>query len=1413
MAAFVPDSDPTSLAQRWKRWSDRLDNLIIALNITDPTRKKALLLHLAGEQVYDIYQGLIVAEVAADADPAVDNVYINAKKALDNHFNPKRNSEFEIYTFRKAEQQQDESIDSYHVRLRSLAKYCEFTNIDAEIKSHIIQTCMSTRLRRRALSEPALTLQQLLDMARSMEVAERQTKAIEGASKEAGLGETNIAAVQQSNNFGHQNKQSSFNAGRAIPSKSTCRNCGGPFPHQGGRTSCPSYGLRCARCFKFNHKAQYCLSSNNTNQPSAPVYQNRTPAPWQIQKPSRPLQRNRIRRVDTYEGDDNPDEISESEQTNQEYAYHVDAGQTSPTMSNKQPQVRVYVNKTPIKFIIDSGATVNVIDDVTLSAMKSPPTLRNARSKLYAYGAKSPMVVRGTFHALFESTGKITEGDVYVAQGRGGSLLSFKTASELGLIKLNVNTVRDQCSPITVDKLETEFPGLFDGIGKLKNHQIQLHIDPNVKPVAQQHRRVPFHLQKLVEDEIQNMLDQDIIEKADGPTPWMSPIVTPLKPNDPGKVRICTDMRQANKAILRERHVTPTMEDIIHDLNGAKWFSKLDLSHAFNQLELTPESRYITCFSTHVGLFRYKRLNFGLSCASEMFQETLSQVLTGITGVKNICDDIICYGNTQEQHDASLMAVIQRLHESGLTLNKSKCEFNKHELSFYGHIFGEFGVRVSPTKIDAVRKMSRPESVSSTRSLLGMCGFCSRFIPDYATLTEPLRKLTRKNQPFVWGQEQEKAFNDLRAILTEAITTAYFDPQKYSSVVVDASPVGIAAALMQMDENNEAHVITFVSRALTDVERRYSQTEREALACVWACERLHRYIYASQFDLITDHKALEFLYGNPKSKMPARIERWGLRLQPYQYTIRYKRGDQNIADYCSRHPVNVSQQSTELQKIAEEYICFMIDQTVPKAMTVEQIKQATRTDGTLQRLIKCIRSEDWREARINTDLKPFYHIRNELAITDAGDIVLRGTRIVVPKTLQLQAINLAHQGHQGIVRTKSLLRQKVWFVGIDKLAEDVISKCMACQATTQNQHSREPLAMSPLPAAEWTELSADFLGPLPTGEYLLVLLDEYSRFPVIEIVNSTSSLTVIPVLDRVFSLLGSPTQLKTDNGPPWNSLEMRKFAEYLGFKHRKVTPYWPLGNGECERFMRTVEKVLRTAKIEGKNWRQELFTFLRAYRNTPHPSTDKLPSQLLLHRNVKIRLPDISDNISASSDSEVRNKDRSAKSTMKDYADKRRNAIRSNVKVGDSVLVKTAKMNKLSSYYESEPYTVTDIKGSMITAARAGKYITRNVSFFKPWINKQPNPTNSRAPIEAEKVDEDDTLSDINLRPYVPFQQPLQPIVNPPVNQQQQIQPAANPATVAPIPLTPAAAGAAGGQQRPHRHKQLPARLKDFVIG
>ena len=220
-------------------------------------------------------------------------------------------------------------------------------------------------------------------------------------------------------------------------------------------------------------------------------------------------------------------------------------------------------------------------------------------------------------------------------------------------------------------------------------------------------------------------------------------------------------------------------------------------------------------------------------------------------------------------------------------------------------------------------------------------------------------------------------------------------------------------------------------------------------------------------------------------------------------------------------------------------------------------------------------------------------------------------------------IDIAHEGHMGVVKTQALIREKVWFPKISRSVEKKVKSCLACQVTTPG-NTREPLQMSELTKQPWTELSIDFgLASTGSNEYLLVLIDAHSRFTIAEVVRSTSSNAVIPCLDKIFSEYGIPEVLRSDNGPPFNSREFNEFAKHLGFTHRKVTPYWPRANGEVERFMRTVKKVIKAAVMENKVWKQEMYKFLRNYRATPHTSTKTPPATALFGRPMKTRLPQI----------------------------------------------------------------------------------------------------------------------------------------------------------------------------------------------
>ena len=215
------------------------------------------------------------------------------------------------------------------------------------------------------------------------------------------------------------------------------------------------------------------------------------------------------------------------------------------------------------------------------------------------------------------------------------------------------------------DQLKAQYPKVFTGVGKLKDFELKLHIDPNVLPVAQKLRQVPFALRDKVKAKIDELLEGDITERVEGPTTWASPVVVAPKPS--GKIRLCVDMRRANESIIRERLPIPTIDEVLEELNGSTVFSKRDLRHGFHQVELHTDSSDITIFVTHHGLFCYERLSFGVNAAPEKYQHIISQVKAGIEGVVNIADDLIVHGKTVVEHDQSLHKLLARLKEKDLT--------------------------------------------------------------------------------------------------------------------------------------------------------------------------------------------------------------------------------------------------------------------------------------------------------------------------------------------------------------------------------------------------------------------------------------------------------------------------------------------------------------------------------------------------------------------------------------------------------------------------------------------------------------------------------------------------------------------------------------------------------------------------
>jgi hypothetical protein len=381
-----------------------------------------------------------------------------------------------------------------------------------------------------------------------------------------------------------------------------------------------------------------------------------------------------------------------------------------------------------------------------------------------------------------------------------------------------------------------------------------------------------------------------------------------------------------------------------------------------------------------------------------------------------------------------------------------------------------------------------------------------------------------------WNADRHFEFDQIKkSILRTAL--AYFNQTWDTIIEVDASPIGTAAILRQVNPNDveERKIISCWSTRLKTTECNYSQVEKEALGAVLACERFRLYLIGKTFDIITDNKAVELIFKNPSSNPPPRIARWLLRMSDFRFRISHKPGTQNIADYMSRNPIGLAIQK-QASAAAENFIKMIQNNYGPRAIKVGELIESTKLDETSNKLKRAILTKI-----LTPELKQeFKRVFTDLSISGGG-LILMGKRIFIPENLRKRVMELAHEGHQGVTKTTNLLRNRVLFPRIDKSVKDLINTCTVCSMNTKT--NPEPLKMTDCDTQPWTKIAADFFGPLPDGSEILILKDTHSKMVLAEEVKSTSSQNVLPVIDSAISLMGIPAKIKTDNGPPFNGYE------------------------------------------------------------------------------------------------------------------------------------------------------------------------------------------------------------------------------------------------------------------------------------
>lgn len=1301
------DCDPLieALGPKWKAWVNRLEQYFKSIKLTDDTQQVNSLFFYAGEGVSTLHESL-KDEVVPNSETTD---YAKAKYRLNTYFDPKRNKIAERNTFLKAKQEENESIHQFASRLRLLSQHCEFENAaDEWIVSVVVLNCRSEKLRREYLAKADLKYAELVTMGRNHDNVEQQARQIEGKHeiKQESLYQMTsnkyTRSDQKNNNqTRNRNNQTSYR-NSSENSSSKCFKCGRKWPHD-KENPCPALGKKCYKCNGENHFKSMCRAeteSSQGNKQNSVKFKDKESVK-QISERSNYTREELLEQLDKFTGKD----------------YCFNTGDT--ISSQRYPEITLIIADTPIKIKIDTMSSVNVIDEPTFAKFNPKPKLKPRDKEVYPYQNPKPIQFLGEFLASVKVGNKHIRALFAVAKGSHGSLLGFPSARLLGVDPVQQILHGDSVCAIddgkeVLNQWKSKYPSVFsEKIGELKGVEVRLHINDSVRPVQAKPRNVPYYLRDAMDKDLQFKIDNGIIEQVENePTTWLNELVPRPKPN--GDVRVCIDMRMANRAITCEKYEMPNVDDILFKINGMKYFAKLDLNKAFEQVKLHKDSRYISRFRNARGIFQYCRLFFGLNSAPETFNNLIRKILEGIPNQVNATDDILMMGHTLDELHTAIDQVLSRLAEHGLTVNENKCEFDKTEITFFGMRINAKGVSLKEEKVRALLDAELPETREELISFLGLTVYASKWINRLAIISEPLRELSTKQGKLDWKSEHLTCFDQIKAAVVASI--GHFNMEWDTHIYTDAGPKGLAAWLVQENpsDQKDKNLIRCASRRCTPSECNLSQIEREGLGYVWALEKYDPYIIGNHVTVHVDCRAVELIFNNPLSKPPARFLSWALRTSHYNVTIVHQPGLGNIADFLSRHPSKALRE--DFKDPAEDFINMIVRYTMPLAVSKDEVLEKTLTDPCLSELSSMIKKGHF-DQDTNAKVRKFGKIFNELTVSNKGYIV-RDQRLVIPESMYIDVIKLAHEGHQGLRKTKELLRSKVWFPDMDSLAQTYYDQC-SCQFEN-SKTSITPITMSPRPKKPWEKVSLDFFGPFD-NVMLMVAMDDYSNFPLVEIVTSSYNAKVVTDrLESQFAIFGVPAEIRTDNGPPFQSKEFADFAKRMGFVHRKVTPLWPRANGVVESFMKNLGKVLRTAVIDGVPWKQRLREFLRVYRATPHSTTKVAPGDLFLRNANTSLLPSIRKFVPTAIDKLAKANSEKRKVVMKQDADKRLHTKEHTFKVGDLVIVKQPKIRKSTPKFNLSPYTVTSVHGNMIQAKNEIHDICRNSSFFAHYTRPDP---------------------------------------------------------------------------------------------
>lgn len=1138
-----------------------------------------------------------------------------------------RNQHVWRHQFHLKRQLANQSFDDYLCELRDIGSKCSFETgccghcLPARLLDQIVVGVEDDDLRVKLIEKAgALTLDNAIQLAQAMEASSKSVSSLRNDS-------SSVDAIRSKSTYRQQKiqtQQSAVTSGQRGDSKpgryqnnknkasTGCHFCGSETSHP--RKVCTASNKQCYNCDKIGHFATVCTAPPKTPESSKTVH-----------------------------------EVSIQGVGKRSREDMVSMSITSSTGKS------IVTSALP-----DTGAQIDAIPSVLYHKSFSSVPLQPSASAETATG--TAITCEGTFSATLDWRAgdhiqQPINTTIHILKDLKQPVISKATQVKLGMLSPEYPHTRTPRSTVaTMSAAPTEqtkqqdlavlkelFPKVFDGVCRpMKGKPCHLTVREGTVPVqARRPRPVSEPLLPATIKELQLQIDQKLLRRATEPTDWIHGMVVAMKKPPTGEpsaappgVRICVDFRELNKCLARKEFPNATPHQAVRSIpKGMRYFTVIDAFKGYHQVALDEESSKLTTFASPLGLLQYTRLPMGIRDAGDDYGERIDPIFSSIPNTRRVMEDILAFSETYEEHKVLVRKLFEAAAEHQVSIGAKKLQFAQESVKYAGYEVSGEGFSPDPELTRAIREFPVPTSTTDVRSFNGLCQQVGNFSTEVSQCLDPLSPLLKKNCRFEWSPVYDAAFNKARELLSKVPHLDFYDVKAPTRLTVDASKLnGLGFVLQQQDQSGKWQLIQAGSRFLSSAEESYAMIELECLAAAWAMEKCYQFLEGlAKFTLATDHRPLiPILNDYPLDKLHnTRLRRLRERmLLRFCFTAVWIAGKKNqMADALSRAPIS---RPTRADELAEGYIETPVKAALIQSIAgsdsrlidpiIERVKKAAAEDPVMTELRETILNGfPNQKSNLPLILRPFWCVREQLAIDETDGVIVVGSRIVIPKALTSSILKDLVSMHQGATKLRQRARLSVYWPHMDV---DIANAAKLCESCTEvlPSHPPEPLIQHAPASRPFEQIHTDLAEV--QGRHFLILVDQFSGWPdVVPFPNkNTTSAAIVKAFRSFFIGVGVPVKMWSDEDTKFISAETKKFLAEWGVTLGTSSPRYAQSNGRAEAEVKEMKKLIRGSWTTGAFDDNKFGKSILLFRNSPRSGGDS-PAQIVFGRPMRDCLP------------------------------------------------------------------------------------------------------------------------------------------------------------------------------------------------